>query len=1006
MSNRFSKASLLVGTIMASAMVVSPAYAQTDQVDENAVGSQADQDAGMQGETIVVTGSRIQRSDLTSTSPLTVVQDEEFKLSGAVNVESVINTLPQVVPGTTSFSNNPGGGVATLNLRGLGSTRNLVLVNGRRYIFYDANQIVDLNTIPQFLIDSVDVVTGGASAVYGSDALAGVINFNLRDDLNGVTAGGQYGITEEGDGQRYNAYVAIGSDLADGRGNVTAYAEYYRRGSIFQGDRDFSFNALGDGENGLVPGGSAGVPQGRFTAAENLAIGAGASCGGDGNPPRNAGCFDIAAGTNYPGAGAFFGTPGTSTPYTSANAYNYAPTNYLMVPQERYTLGGYGSYEITDGIEAYAEVAFVNNRVENELAATPITQNVNFDLDAIEGLVSAADFAQLQLIAQRQQAAIAAAAAATCTDPDGNTVTCPNPYGSQTTGSTTIDPLAPGQVRLGVNTRTTGISSRNVTDERNAFRVLAGFKGDLTDTLQYDAFYSYSRTRNGSIQEGNVSRSAFTALTANGTCNVFGENQLSPECVDSISILAQNSEVSSLQVAQASVSGPLFTSGLAVDPIAFALGVEYRKMSAEFIPDTALSSGDVAGFNAGQPTAGSYDAKEVFGELRVPVIQDGFIDRLEFTGGARYSHYSLDNVGGAWAYFGGAEFAPIPDITFRGQYQRAVRAPNVQELFGGQSVGFPTATDPCSDRTAPGDRTQALRDLCIATGVPASAVFAEFIQPNDQVQGAFGGNPNLQEEVSDTFTIGAVIRPSFIPGLNITVDYYDITIDNAISVAGGSVNNILDLCYNTIQDASSAVCGFISRDDQGVISGPPFVVSAQNANLASLETSGVDFQLDYMTPIGASLTGNGDSRLGFFFLGNYTEKNNFTPLVELPDEVTECAGKFGLNCGNPTPEWKWSSRLSWMDGPMTTSFRWRHVGKVTDDDDTTDYIVEEIGSYDLFDLSLSWEVNENFTFTAGVNNLFDKRPPLIGSNQEQANTYPGVYDVLGRDYFVSVGMDF
>lgn len=1010
MSNRFNKVSLLAGTIMASAVFAAPAYAQQDTDPENAVTTAADADSGEGTEGIVVTGSRIQRRDLTSTSPLAVVQDEEFKLSGAVNVEQVINTLPQVVPGTTAFSNNPGGGVATLNLRGLGAARNLVLVNGRRYIFFDASQIVDLNTIPQFLLDAVDVVTGGASAVYGSDALAGVINFRLRDDLNGATVGGQYAITEEGDGARYNTYVAVGADFADGRGNVTAYAEYYKRGSIFQGDREFSTFALNDNATGtaLVRGGSAGVPQGRFVAASTLAIGQGASCGGTGQPPRNAGCLPIAEGTNYPGFGAFFGTPGTSTPYTAANAYNYAPANYLMVPQERWSLGGYGSYEVADGITAYTEVAFINNRVENELAATPLTQNVNFTLSAIQPLVSAADFQQISLIAARQQAAIAAAATPGCaavsaTNPTG---VCANPFGSQTTGSTTIAPLAPGQVRLQVNTRTTGIASRNVSDERNAFRALGGIKGDLTDTLQYDLYYSYARTRNGSIQEGNVSRSAFTRLAANGTCNVFGENQLSDSCVNQISILAQNTDISTLQVAQGSISGPLFTTGWASDPVAFAVGVEWRSMAAEFIPDTALSSGDVVGFNAGQPTEGSYDAKEVFGELRIPIVQDNFIERFEISGGARYSDYSLEAVGGVWSYFAGAEFAPIPDITFRGQYQRAVRAPNVQELFGGQSVGFPPATDPCSNRTAVADRTQALRDLCIATGVPSANVFQQFIQPNDQIQGAFGGNPNLQEEVADTFTAGVVLRPSFIPGLNITLDYYDIEIDNAISVAGGGVNNILNLCYNTIRDASSAICGLISRDSQGVISGPPFVVTANNQNLARLTTSGWDFQLDYSTSVGFSAWGEGESRLGFFFLGNYSDENDFVPLVDLPDDVVECAGKFGLNCGNPTPKWKWSSRLSWMDGPMTTTLRWRHVGKVSDDDDDTDYFVEELEAYDLFDLAFGFNVNENFTLTMGVNNLFDKNPPIIGSNAEQANTYPGVYDVIGRDFFVSVNMNF
>ncbi len=982
--------------------IATPAYAQDDTQDSPPVQAEADLAADAQdpneGESIIVTGSRIaQRRDLTSTSPVAVVQDEEFTLSGAVNVEQVINTLPQVIPGATSFSNNPGGGVATLNLRGLGTQRNLVLVNGRRYIFFSPTQTVDLNTIPQFLIDSVDVVTGGASAVYGSDALVGVINFRLRSDLDGLVAGGQYSITEEGDGRRYNAYVAIGSQFADGRGHVAAYAEYYNRGQIMQADRAFSFFSLGDNAAGdaLVPGGSAGVPQGRFVTASTLAIGPGASCGGAGQPPRNAGCFPIGEGTNYPGGGAFFATPGTSRPYGGLpDSYNYAPANYLMVPQERWLLGGYAEYEIAEGINAYTEVTFINNRVDNELAATPITQNVDFPLATIQPLVSAADFAQLQTIAARQQAAIAAAAAAGAA----------NPFGPFVAGTATFPALAPGSVRLQVNTRTTSIASRNQADDRNAFRVLAGFRGDLTDSLTYDVYYMFARTRNSQIQEGNISRSSFTRLAGNGTCNVFGANLLSQNCINQISILAQNSTVSQLQVAQASISGPLFSFGWSDDPVAFAAGIEWRSMSAEFIPDTALSSGDVVGFNAGQPTSGAYDAKEAFAEIRIPIVSDNFIHRLELHGAARYSDYSLDAVGGVWTYAAGVEFAPIRDISFRGQYQRAIRAPNVQELFGGAAIGFPPATDPCA---LPGAATDAtIRALCIATGVPSSNVGQAFLQPNAQIQGAFGGNANLQEEVADTWTAGVVLRPRFIPRLNITVDYYNIEIDNAVAAAGGGVNNILNLCYNVIQNAGSAICGLIARDSQGIISGPPFIVSANNANLAALTTEGVDFQIDYSQPLGFSITGSGESRLSFFFLGNYSWENDFIPLVDLPDDIVHCGGFFGLNCGNPTPKWKWSSRLTWIDGPVTTSLRWRHVGAVRDDDDATDFVVERIGAYDLFDLAFGFEVNDNLTINMGINNLFDKGPPIMGFNSEQANTYPSTYDVIGRDFFVSASLRF
>jgi outer membrane receptor protein involved in Fe transport len=968
-----------------ASFAAAPAYAQPDDdVSEPGVTSeQTPEEAAQQEEgQITVTGSRIQRRDLTSPSPVAVVQDEEFRLSGATNVEQVVNTLPQVIPGSTAFSNNPGGGVATINLRGLGSQRNLVLVNGRRFIFFDAGQVTDINTIPSFLIDSVDVVTGGASAVYGSDALAGVINFRLRNNLEGIIAGAQYNITNEGDGRRSNAYVAIGTQFPDNRGSVTVYAEYLNRGQVFQGAREFSRFALSDNAAGtaLVRGGSAGVPEGRIVAV-----------GGPGAPGTV-----IGAGTNFVGGGAFFIEPGRSVPFTgsaSPQGFNYAPSNFLQVPQERWTLGGYADYEITDGVTAFMEVNFINNRVENELAATPLTQQVDFNVAQTCTRVSAADCAQIQTIAARQQAAIAAAAAAGTA----------NPFPAFTAGTGQFGALQPGNVRLQVNTRFTQIANRNVSDDRNAFRALGGFRGGLTDNINYEAYYSYARTRNSSIQEGNVSRSSFTRLAGNGTCNPFGLNQFSDACLAGIGILAQNTDISELQVASANINGSLFTLPWTTEAVGFAVGAEHREVSGQFIPDTALQSGDVVGFNAGQSTEGGYTVREVFGELAIPIVADSFFHRLELNAAGRYSDYSLEAVGAVETYSAGARFAPIRDIEFRGQYQRAVRAPNVAELFGGQSIGFPPATDPCALPSAATNPT--VRAICIATGVPAGSVGQPFLQPNTQIQGAFGGNPNLQEEVADTLTFGVVLRPSFIPRLNITLDYYDIDIESAIATAGGGVNGILNLCYNVIQNANSPVCQLISRDTQGIISGPPFVVSAGNANLAALKTSGIDLSVDYSMPLGFSLAGADESRLNFFFLGTYTESNQFIPTVGV-DEVIECAGLFGLNCGNPTPEYKWTSRIAWQDGPVTTTVRWRHLDAVTDDDPTTNFIVEEIEAYDLIDLAFAFDVNDNFTLNMGINNLFDTDPPIIGSNQEQANTYPGTYDVLGRDFFVSVNLRF
>ena len=940
--------SVLCGTSAVSAitlMSAMPAYAQSAEEGAN------------EGDVIVVTGSRIVRRDLDTAAPVAVVSNEEFKLSGAVNVEQVVNTLPQVVPGTTSFSNNPGGGVATLNLRGLGTARTLVLVNNRRWMFFDATQIVDLNTIPSFLIESVDVVTGGASAVYGSDAVAGVVNFRLKN-VQGVEAGGQYGITQEGDGRRYELYAALGSEFADGRGHATVYSEYYRRASISAGQRSFSSSVLGDdGEGGFVPGGSSTVPYGRFTSTL-----AAANC-----PAGNVFCSP----------GAVYRTPGSSSKRTGSDLYNYGPVNYLMVPQERYLIGGYADYEIGNGHTAYVEATFVNNRVDNALAATPVTGTYNVDINTVSPFISAADIAAL-----RQIDAMA---------------------GPRNT-------IGDGIVPLAVQRRITETGLRESKDERNAFRTLVGLRGPINDKFSYDAYYMYARTRNSNVQRGNISRSAFQAgLDGTGDAiNIFGPDTLTPGMIDQITILAQNGEVSELQVASGTISGSLFNTGLGADDIGIAIGAEYRKMSSEFIPDTALSSGDVIGFNAGDPTAGSYDVKEVYGEVRIPIAANmAGIHSLELNGAVRYSDYSLGAVGGVWTYAGGVTYSPIRDITLRGQYQRAVRAPNVNELFGGQSVGFPGASDPCSLASAAGNAT--IRDLCIATGVPSSAVGSSTLQLNTQIQGLFGGNPDLQEETSDSYTAGVVIRPTAVPGLSMTVDYFNIKVKDYISTLGGGLANSLNLCYNVIQSLDSQYCQVFmgARNALGQFDGtvPPAIL---NANTGALKTEGVDFQLDYSTGLPFSvLTSSNESRMAFAFLGTYTRKNTLVPVQELPDEFNECAGRFGqLACDNPTPKWKWTSRLTWMDGPLTTSVRWRHLNSVKDDDPDTVYTVEKLKSYDVFDLTFSFDVTEEFNMALGVNNLFNKKPPLAGDNQQQTNTYPGVYDVLGRDFFVSAGLKF
>ncbi len=957
----FKKSALFTGTMIAGAMLVTPVYAQNvDEPNEPAL--QAEPDDANIGEPIVVTGSRIARRNVETAAPIAVVNAEEFALSGTVNVENVINTLPQVIPGTTSFSNNPGDGAATLNLRGLGSQRTLVLVNGRRWLSYDTQQIVDLNTIPSFLLESVDVVTGGASAVYGSDALAGVVNFRLKE-LDGVELGGQYSVTESGDGARYQLYGAIGTSFDDGRGNATVYAEYYNRKDIFQGDRGFSNFAIGGESFGapLQQFGSGTPPQGRINAPGSVVVEPALDLNGDGDTTDPG---ELAAVTRDIAAGlvlddGLFREPGIATP-NAGNTYNYAPVNYLQIPQERYLLGGYANYEFSDGHEFYTEVAFVNNRVAQELAATPVTGAFNVDIAAITPFVSADVLADLNTIDANEAIAIAERQAFN----DGLGYCGPNDVvpdgGRACIGDLFSGVSAPaaelGVIRTNINRRTLETGARNTLDERNAFRVLGGVRGEITDNLNYDAYYLYARTRNANIQDGNISRSAFQRAL-DGTdpaINIFGANQLTPDQVNQISIRAQNGDVSTLEVASASVSGFLGSFGFGADDIGFALGAEYRAVGSQFIPDTALASGDVIGFNAGSPTEGSYDVKELFAEVNVPILNTDSGLRLELTGAARYSDYSLEAVGGVWTYAGGVEFSPVRDVMLRAQYQRAVRAPNVGELFQGQAIGFPGATDPCGNIDVVNDPANpGTRGTCVNLGVPAGNVgVASAVQANAQIPATFGGNPDLQEETSDSFTFGIVLQPSFIPGLTITADYFDIEIEDAIASAGGSLQSALDLCFVTVADANDPVCdafrGVRNGDGQITVDNTPLI---SQVNISTLGVSGVDLEANYTTTLPFSLlTDSGEQRLNLSFLGTWTESSFFVPIASLNDTV-ECAGEFGGRCGEPTPSFKWTSRASFIDGPLTTSVRWRHLSGVEDEDDSVLYTdfngIERVNSYDL-----------------------------------------------------------
>lgn len=905
-------------------------------------------------EEVIVTGSRIRRADLSSVSPVSVVTGEEFKISGNLNVEQKLAELPQTLPSFGPSSNNPGDGTARVDLRGIGSSRTLVLVNGRRYIPATQTGVVDLNTIPGTLIKQVDVVTGGASAVYGSDALAGVVNFQLVDDFQGAEFTVLYDTTTEGDGEKINFDFTVGGNFDDGRGNAVVYGSVSDRQAVFAGDRDFSAVALTESGGELVPGGSSGVPGTRVFGGPTLPNG------------QSLGIFES------DGSGRAFQDP--------QDRFNYAPDNFLQLPQERYLISAMGHYDLTDNARVYAEMTFVRNQVDQELAPTPAflgTLEVNPDSPFF------APDVQQALNGIR-------------TDTNGDGVVNGN--------DNAFLPF--------IGRRMVENGSRQSLDTRDANRILLGVDGDITDEWRYDAYYSRATLDQANILNNDVSDSRFrqaVLVTDDGTAcqntaggcaplNVFGAGNISDAAIGFINIGATNITSIVQEVIQGSVSGTLGQLPSASQPVGVVVGVEYRKDESIFRPDTFLSSGDVLGFNAGNPTEGKYDSTELFGEASVPIT-----DQFEAWGAYRYSDYS--NIGGVSSFATALTFSPTDKARFRVGYQQAVRAPNVSELFSGGGNGFPAATDPCAaDGFEPGVTDVA---LCQATGVPAGLV-GVFSQANAQIEGNFGGNVNLGEESSDTFTLGAVFQPT--DNLDITLDYFDISIEDAISVLGGSVGNVLDICYNQVKDTSSAFCQAITRRPDGNVG----LVNVLNENIAELETAGIDFTLNYVTDLDFGIGGN-DSSLHIDMRGTYLTNYEVTPVADLPT-VLECEGTFGdrtcASRGAPLNELIFNTRVTWDSGPWSISGLVRYLSSAddsriaNDDVDPSTLVVPEIGDEIYLDLSASYDFSDDFSVTFGINNILDTEPTALGDVAEQVNTFPSTYDLLGPRAFFSASYRF
>ena len=985
-------ASTMIGGATLLALSAAPAFA-------------ADQPAAPAASTVqevVVTGSRIPHPGLTSVSPLTTVGSQDIKLQGVQNVEDLINSLPQAMASFGAMESNGATGTATVDLRGLGDKRTLVLIDGKRLQPGDPGlPVADLNFIPSALVDRVDIVTGGASAVYGSDAIAGVVNFIMKKDFEGLRIDAQYGFDQHDqhnsqidkdvknsqtivgnnvklptgsltDGGRTQVTIIGGANSGDGNGNVTFYFNYQHTDPVLEGARDFSAcsTATNTGVVFQYCGGSSTAFPGRFT-------------------------INNAANPNHGNSYTIDGS-GTVSPFGDANLYNFAPLNYLQRPDERYTAGEFSHYQINPHLDIYSSFMFMHDSSLAQIAGS----------GAFFGDPYSINCGNNPLLTASEQSVFCNGVA-----------------------SGTLTPLEIGRRDVEGVGRVSDI-------EHFDYRYVIGARGEITDGWNYDVyaqyghsdlqeqelgFFSISKTNNAldviSNGAGGVECASATARAAGCVpWNIFN-NPAFPGGVTAAQLkyletTAASDGATSEQVVSANITGDLSKYGIkspwAKDGVGVSLGAEYRRESLDTSFDGEFTSGDLAGLGgAPQPVSGAFDVKEVFGELRVPLVQDApFAKELSFEGGYRYADYS--SAGSVDAEKLALDWQIVQDFRLRGSFQRSVRAPNVNELFTPQTPGLIAGTDPCAGTSPRFSPTQ-----CAATGVLAGQ-YGNIIQCISSQCGAIaGGNPNLKPEDSDTKSVGAVFTPTFLPGFNLTVDWFDISVKNVITTP------TLTEVFQNCADGQAAFCSLIHRQPgSGQVFGTGGFIDLPLINGGTLHTRGVDVEANYRVSL--SDWGMGDhGSLAFNLVGTDTD------LLNSGESNLNCAGLFGTTCGQPTPKWRHKARLTWITPwNISLSAQWRYVSgaKLDFNEDiggvptpgggiSTD---RTIPAYNYLDLSGEWRIRDHITLHAGVNNVFDKDPPIVDSNSYgisappfgNGNTYPQVYDSLGRTIFIGITADF
>jgi outer membrane receptor protein involved in Fe transport len=983
---------------------------------------------------VVVTGSRIATPNLDAISPVTAITSEEIKSSGVTKIEDLLNSLPQVVADQGSGLSMGSTGVATINLRGLGVQRTLVLVNGRRLMGGDPGagapattnlgygSAADINQVPVALVERVDVLTGGASSTYGADAVAGVVNFVMNDHFEGVRLDSNVGIynhsNHEGwinpllakrnfptvsgtnwDGENKDITLVMGHNFADGAGNFEGYLGYRRNSPITADHRDHAACVLDNGHD--------------LTSYGSFA------------PYRCGGSSNSAPAVIFGTAGAPQQISATGTLVNRYQRYNYAATHYLQRIDERYTAGTFGHLKFNDHVEAYTEFMFMDDNTRGNYAPAGLFIGSGFANDPVTGF--------------RDGNYNVNCGVGAFGNPNMNPYLTADEFGKICSPTSTLaqnyDPKT-GNAQLLMGRRNIEGGPREDEYSHMTYRGVFGARGELVPDWTYDASLTYGGTRFTDTHQNDTSsakmQDALLAVrdpvsgqivcqghqTGCVPWNIFNPTLgVDPKSLAYFSVPSIVTGNSQEDIMTAFVSGDLTHAGVklptAEEGLKVVFGTEYRRETTQFRPDEEFVSGDLSGI--GSPTTGfaaSYHVWEGFTEARMPLVHDlPFVKTLDLEAGYRYSSYS----GGfnTSTYKFGVEWAPISDVRLRASYNKAVRVPNLAETYKQAYVALDSGTDLC----APGTKYTAAQ--CALTGLnPAQYGSPLLTSAAGQYNGQQGGNLTLQPEIGKTTAVGLVFTPSFVPGFSATIDYTDIKMTGVITSYGP---NLIQTNCIASGDAASVWCQAIHRDSNGTLwSSPQGYTIDPLVNLAGLENKSVDTSLAYRFDMGSF--GKLRSRLD----GTYLLKLLTTPGAS---PTFDCAGRFGPSCAPVTPKWRHRFAMDW-DTPLTgvgVGATWRFFGKAKNtliDPGNPDYVGasvialagppvdSNIPTISYLDLRASYAWNK-ITVRAGANNVLDKDPPLLdtinsGGNSiyAESNTYPSLYDTAGRFLYLSVTVDF